>query len=90
MMHFIQLLLFEEIDGGIKMIKFQEVMKNMVVLVIFTCSVEYGDIVYPNSECAWQSLKTLVWRRERNLQHIRQLVPRKWEDGLSFVRTGKK
>ena len=35
-------------------------------------------------------LKHWIWRRERNLQHIRQLVPRKWEDGLSFVRTGKK
>ena len=56
----------------------------------YPCSVEYGGIVYPNSECAWQSLKTLDMEKRKKFEHIRQLVPRKWEDGLSFVRTGKK
>lgn len=56
----------------------------------YPCSVEYGGIVYPIQNVHGNHLKHWIWRRERNLQHIRRLVPRKWEDGLSFVRTGKK
>ena len=31
----------------------------------YPCSVEYGGIVYPNSECAWQSLKTLDMEKRK-------------------------
>lgn len=31
----------------------------------YPCSVEYGGIVYPNSECAWQSLKTLDMKKRK-------------------------
>ena len=31
----------------------------------YPCSVESGGIVYPNSECAWQSLKTLDMEKRK-------------------------
>ena len=63
---FITALLFEEIDGGIKMIKFSRSNEKYGCFSNFyPCSVEYGGIVYPNSECAWQSLKTLDMEKRK-------------------------
>ena len=48
----------------------------------YPCSVEYGGIVYPNSECAWQSLKTLDMEKRKKFATYKEMCIRDSAEAL--------